>query len=269
MELRIRNLGVTYKGKPAPALDEVTMTIPSGAFVVLVGPSGSGKSTLLRCLAGIETPSRGEITAGGGAVLAPDPSRGMVFQRDVLFPWATIEANIAFALRARGTTKREMEPIIDELLRLVRLPLEVKRQRPAALSGGMRQRAGIARMLAGEPEVMLMDEPFAALDAQTRLRMQDLVIELWSRLGRTAVFVTHDVDEAIRLSQTIFVLRDGRLNARIENPLPSDRPAARLADVPGYSELRRRLHNELRDAPDLAIRRGLSMPHHPLQSVAH
>jgi NitT/TauT family transport system ATP-binding protein len=161
----------------------------------------------------------------------------MVFQRDILFPWATIRANIAFALQAKGTPKRDMEPIIDELLTVVGLPLEVKRQRPAALSGGMRQRAGIARMLAGEPEVMLMDEPFAALDAQTRLRMQDLVTGLWSRLGRTVVFVTHDVDEAIRLSQTIFVLRDGRLAATIENPLPPARPAGQLADAAGAEHL--------------------------------
>ncbi len=251
MELTVHNLGVTYKRKAAPALDNINLTIASGAFVVLVGPSGSGKSTLLRCLAGIEIPTRGEVTAGAEPVLGRDPSRGMVFQRDVLFPWATIKANIVFALQAKGVPKREMEPIIDELLALVGLPSEVKRQRPAALSGGMRQRVGIARMLAGEPEVMLMDEPFAALDAQTRLRMQDLVIELWSGLGRTAVFVTHDVDEAIRLSQTIFVLRDGCLTAKIENPLPTYRPAGQLAEVAGYSELRRRLHEELYVAADL------------------
>ena len=247
MDLAVRDLGVTYKGKYAPALDGVNLKIESGSFVVLVGPSGSGKSTLLRCLAGIETPTTGVVTADGSPVVGRDPSRGMVFQRDILFPWATIRANVAFALEAKGTPKRDMEPIIDELLTLAGLPLEVKRQRPAALSGGMRQRAGIARMLAGEPEVMLMDEPFAALDAQTRLRMQDLVTDLWSRLGRTVVFVTHDVDEAIRLSQTIFVLRDGRLAATIENPLPPDHPAGQLADAVGYSDLRRRLHDELHE----------------------
>lgn len=247
MDLAVRDLRVTYKGKYAPALDGVNLEIASGSFAVLVGPSGSGKSTLLRCLAGIETPTSGMVTADGSQVIGRDPSRGMVFQRDILFPWATIRANVAFALEAKGTPKRDMEPIIDELLTLAGLPLEVKRQRPAALSGGMRQRAGIARMLAGEPEVMLMDEPFAALDAQTRLRMQDLVTDLWSRLGRTVVFVTHDVDEAIRLSQTIFVLREGRLAATIENPLPPNRPAGQLADVVGYSHLRRRLHEELHE----------------------
>lgn len=245
MQLSVTNVSVVYRGKSTPALDEITLRIPSGAFAVLVGPSGSGKSTLLRCLAGTEQPTRGEVSADDLPVSSPHPSRGMVFQRDVLFPWATIESNISFALQARGTPKREMQATVDQLLTLVGLPLEVKRLRPAALSGGMRQRAGIARMLAGEPEVMLMDEPFAALDAQTRLRMQDLVTDLWMRLGRTAVFVTHDVDEAIRLSQTIFVLRDGRLHATIQNPLPPDRPAGRLAEVDGYSQLRRRLHEEL------------------------
>jgi NitT/TauT family transport system ATP-binding protein len=248
MELTVSHLGVSYKGKSTPALEDITLQIPSGSFAVLVGPSGSGKSTLLRCLAGIQRATRGEVIAGGEPVVGPHPSRGMVFQRDVLFPWASIRSNITFALQSRGTPKREMESIVDALLTTVGLPLEVKRRRPAALSGGMRQRAGIARMLAGEPDVMLMDEPFAALDAQTRLRMQDLVTTLWSKLGRTAVFVTHDVDEAIRLSQTIFVLRDGRLGARIENPLPPGRPAGQLAEVTGYSDLRKRLHDELYEA---------------------
>lgn len=252
MHLALENVSVRYAGKAAPALDEVNLTIESGAFAVLVGPSGSGKSTLLGCLAGIERPTAGEVSAGGRPVRRPDPSRGMVFQRDVLFPWATIEANLAFALRARGAPKAARGAIIDELIAVVGLTAEVKGQRPSALSGGMRQRAGIARMLAGEPEVMLMDEPFAALDAQTRLRMQDLVVELWSRMGRTVVFVTHDVDEAIRLSQTIFVLRDGRLHARIENPLPRDRPAGQLAEIAGYSQLRRQLHEQLHQVPSLA-----------------
>ncbi len=245
MNLAVRGLTVSYKGKATPALDDITLSIPSGSFAVLVGASGSGKSTLLSCLAGIEEPTRGQVSADGQPVTSPHPSRGMVFQRDVLFPWASAEANISFALQARRVPKREMQPVIDELLATVGLAPEVKRQRPAALSGGMRQRAGIARMLAGEPEVMLMDEPFAALDAQTRLRMQDLVTDIWLRLGRTAVFVTHDVDEAIRLSQTIFVLRDGRLHTQIDNPLPPSRPAGLLADLTGYSELRRRLHEVL------------------------
>ena len=248
MDLAARTLGVSYEGKAAPALEEVTLTIPSGSFAVIVGPSGSGKSTLLNCLAGIERPTRGEVTAGSARIVGPDPSRGLVFQRDVLFPWATIEDNVAFALHARETPKRDRRRIVDELLTVVGLPLEVKPQRPAALSGGMRQRAGIARMLAGEPEVMLMDEPFASLDAQTRLRMQDLVTDLWSRFGRTVVFVTHDVDEAIRLSQTIFVLRDGRLSAQLDNPLPQRLPAGQLAEAAGYSELRRQLHEELYEA---------------------
>lgn len=247
MELEAIDVGVTYRGKPDPALRNVNLFIPSGSFVVLVGPSGSGKSTLLACLAGLDRPTTGTVVAARAPVTGPDPSRGMVFQRDILFPWATIEKNIDFALAARRMPKAGRAARIDELLKLVGLSPEVKKQRPAALSGGMRQRAGIARMLAGEPEVMLMDEPFAALDAQTRLRMQDLVIDLWFRLGRTVVFVTHDVDEAIRLSQTIHVLRRGSLEATIENPLPAHRPADTLAEFAGYSDLRRLLHQELYD----------------------
>ncbi|HEX7823717.1 MAG TPA: ATP-binding cassette domain-containing protein, partial [Mycobacterium sp.] len=134
---------------------------------------------------------------------------------------------------------------IHELLSAVGLPDDVARQRPNQLSGGMRQRVGLARLLAGEPDVMLMDEPFAALDAQTRLRMQDLVVDLWSRLRRTVVFVTHDVDEAIRLSDRIVVLSRGRVSSSIDNPLPRPRPADSLADLAGYSDLRRWLHHEL------------------------
>ena len=247
MDLQLQDVSVLYANKATPALDRVSLTIASGSFTVLVGPSGSGKSTLLGCLAGIETPTSGEVRAGGALVRAPHPSRGMVFQRDVLFPWATVAANIGYALAARGVPRRQRPEIIAELLATVGLDPEVATRRPSGLSGGMRQRAGIARMLAGEPEVMLMDEPFAALDAQTRLRMQDLVVELWARLHRTVVFVTHDVDEAIRLSQRIVVLRDGGIEAQLENPLPSARPAGRLADLPGYSDLRRRLHDHLHD----------------------
>ncbi|MBB5918197.1 NitT/TauT family transport system ATP-binding protein [Nocardia transvalensis] len=245
MTIAAHDLVVHFPDKPAPTLDTISMTVPDGTFLVLVGASGSGKSTLLHCLAGLLAPTSGTVVDGDETVTAPDPRRGVAFQRDVLFPWMSVADNITFALRAHRVPRAEWRGRTTELLDLVGLPAEVARQRPSRLSGGMRQRVGLARLLAGEPATMLMDEPFAALDALTRLRMQDLLIDLWTRLHRTVVFVTHDVDEAIRLSDTVGVLKDGRITSHITNPLPRPRPAAALADQPGYSELRRRLHHEL------------------------
>jgi NitT/TauT family transport system ATP-binding protein len=245
MTLRAQRVTVQFPGTAIPSLHNVDLEIAEGSFTVLVGPSGSGKSTLLYCLAGLLRPTHGVVIEDGETVTAPHPRRGMAFQRDILFAWMSVEANISFALRAGGVPAREHRARITELLAAVDLPPDVGRQRPNQLSGGMRQRVGMARMLAGEPQVMLMDEPFAALDAQTRLRMQDLVVDLWSRLRRTIVFVTHDVDEAIRLSDRIVVLSEGRVRSAIDNPLPRPRPADTLADLDGYSDLRRWLHHEL------------------------
>lgn len=245
MTMSTQGLSVEFPDASAPSLCDVDLDIAEGSFTVLVGPSGSGKSTLLNCLAGLVPPMRGVVTEHGRAVQGPHPRRGMAFQRDVLFPWMSVRANVVFALRAAGVPGREQERRVDELLIEVGLASDVAQRRPHQLSGGMRQRVGLARMLAGEPEVLLMDEPFGALDAQTRLRMQDLVITLWSRLRRTVVFVTHDVDEAIRLSDRVVVLSAGRVTTVLDNPLQRPRPADRLADLSGYAELRRRLHHEL------------------------
>ncbi|BBZ01565.1 ABC transporter ATP-binding protein [Mycolicibacterium chitae] len=245
MTLRTDGLVVRHPGAAAPSLRGIDLEFPDGSFTVLVGPSGCGKTTLLYCLAGLLSASEGRVTDDGAVVDKPDPRRGMAFQRDILFPWMSVEANLLFALRARSVPARERRGRVRELLAAVGLSEKVAGQQPNQLSGGMRQRIGLARLLAGEPEVMLMDEPFAALDAQTRLRMQDLVVDLWSNLRRTVVFVTHDVDEAIRLSDRIVVLGDGEVRSALDNPLPRPRPADRLADLDGYSDLRRRLHNEL------------------------
>ena len=245
MAIETRELVVHYPGQRRPTLDHISMVVPDGSFAVLVGASGSGKSTLLHCLAGLITPTSGTVTDNGDAVDAPHPRRGVAFQRDVLFPWMTVADNVEFALTAGGLPKSERKAKIRELLDLVGLREDVGRQRPAELSGGMRQRVSIARVLAGEPAVMLMDEPFAALDALTRLRMQDLLIDLWTRLNRTIVFVTHDIDEAIRLGDTVSVLRDGRIVDHITNPLSRPRPADALADQQGYSGVRKTLHHQL------------------------
>lgn len=245
MAIRTDDLVVHYPGNPAPTLDGISLTIPDGSFTVLLGASGSGKSTLLHCLAGLITPTSGTVTDHGAAVTAPDPRRGVAFQRDVLFPWMSVADNIGFALRARGVRAADRSARVAALLDDVELARTVAGRRPSELSGGMRQRVGIARLLAGEPAVMLMDEPFAALDALTRLKMQDLLTDLWTRARRTIVFVTHDIDEAIRLADTVEVLDNGRLTERITNPLDRPRPADTLADRPGYSEIRKRLHHRL------------------------
>ncbi|GAD85929.1 ABC transporter ATP-binding protein [Nocardia asteroides] len=245
MTIRTDNLVVHYPGNPAATLRGISLTIPDGAFTVLVGASGSGKSTLLHCLAGLITPTAGTVTDNGVPVLAPEPRRGVAFQRDVLFPWMSVTDNIGFALRARGVAPAERSSRIAALLDDVELSRAVGARRPGELSGGMRQRVSIARLLAGEPAVMLMDEPFAALDALTRLKMQDLLTDLWARSRRTIVFVTHDVDEAIRLADTVEVLDDGLLADRLTNPLERPRHADDLADRPGYSDLRKQLHQRL------------------------
>lgn len=245
MALQIDDLVVHFPGNPAPTLDHITMTVPDGSFTVLVGASGSGKSTLLHCLAGLITPTSGAVSDNGEIVDAPAPRRGVAFQRDVLFPWMSVADNIGFALRARKQPKGQRGSRIAELLDVVGLGAGVGRQRPNELSGGMRQRVSIARLLAGEPAVMLMDEPFAALDALTRLRMQDLITDLWTQFNRTIVFVTHDIDEAIRLADTVSVLRGGQIVEHITNPIGRPRPADTLADQTGYGEIRRTLHHEL------------------------
>ncbi|SIS23758.1 ABC transporter ATP-binding protein [Williamsia sterculiae] len=245
MAIHTHDLVVRFPGTERPTLDHISMAVPDESFTVLVGASGSGKSTLLHCLAGLTTPTSGRVTDNDEVVTAPNPRRGVAFQRDVLFPWLSVTDNIDFALVARKVPARRRRQRIDELLDLVGLSPEVGRKRPTELSGGMRQRVSIARVLAGEPQVMLMDEPFAALDALTRLRMQDLLIDLWKRLHRTVVFVTHDIDEAIRLGDTINVLRDGTITEHIANPLGRPRPADSLADQPGYSDVRKTLHHQL------------------------
>ncbi|WP_336793612.1 MULTISPECIES: ABC transporter ATP-binding protein [Gordonia] len=245
MTITTRDLTVRFPGTTRAALHEVDLTVPDGSFTALVGASGSGKSTLLHAVAGLQSPTAGSVLDNGQQVAGPDPRRGMAFQRDVLFPWMSVADNIEFALIAGDVQRSERGRRIAELLDVVGLAPDVGRQRPSELSGGMRQRAGIARMLAGDPDVLLMDEPFAALDALTRLRMQDLILDLWARSGRTVVFVTHDVDEAVRLADTIVVLHRGRIIERIDNPVPRPRPADVLADLPGYLDTRRTLHHLL------------------------
>lgn len=241
----IVGLTVRYEGGPA-VVEDLDLTIHGGAFVAILGPSGCGKSTVLNSIAGFVRPTAGSVRFDGTAVTGPGRERGVVFQRDVLFPWASVGSNIEFALRAGKLGRGLRHARARELIRAVGLDTDVISKLPHELSGGMRQRVGIARALANSPRVLLMDEPFGALDALTRQQMQDLVIALWGRSETTIVFVTHDVDEAIRIATSIVVMnRSGGIAAHLANPLPRPRPASRLAEFDAYAGLRRRLHDLL------------------------
>lgn len=208
-QLRIR-LG---EGSQAfDAVQDVSLSIAPGEFVCVLGPSGCGKSTLLGALAGHWTPSRGSIRVDGVPVDAPHPERGLVFQQHTLFPWKTVLDNVAFGLKMQGVRRHERRERARVLLGLVGLAGFEDRY-PVQLSGGMQQRVEIARVLINHPRVMLMDEPFGALDAQTRLKMQELLLDVWARVNTTIVFITHDIDEALFLADRILVMspRPGRI----------------------------------------------------------
>ncbi len=214
---------------PVEALQPVGLEIAAGEFVSLLGPSGCGKSSLLRMIAGLSTPSGGSIRVLGNRVEGPGPERAVVFQDYALFPWMTVQANVEFGLEARRVPARTRETAARRLLTLVGLRDFCERY-PHELSGGMRQRVSIARALAVEPELLLMDEPFGALDAQTRSVMQSELLRIWEAERKTVVFVTHSVDEALFLSDKIVVMtaRPGRIKAVIE--LDAPRPRDLTAD---------------------------------------
>jgi len=214
----------TYSGpRQVRALEDVTLGVDEGEFVALLGPSGCGKSTLLNVLAGFEKISDGKLLFDGAAVTRPGPDRGVVFQEAALFPWLTVWQNVVFGPQVQDMARAEYEPRARKLLELVGLT-SFADALPVQLSGGMRQRVGIARVLVMNPRALLMDEPFGALDAQTRLSMQQLLLEVWQQLGTTVLFVTHDIDEAILLSDRICIMsaRPGRIIMTI--PIKLARP---------------------------------------------
>ncbi|HEX8869068.1 MAG TPA: ABC transporter ATP-binding protein [Lentzea sp.] len=200
------------KGADFTAVDGIDLDIARGEFVVLVGPSGCGKSTLLDLLGGLTTPSEGEILLDGKPITGPGLDRGIVFQQYALLPWRTAQGNVEFGLEATGVPRRQRAARAREFLNLVGLS-GFEDRHPHQLSGGMRQRVAIARSLAYDPGVLLMDEPFAALDAQTRESLQDELLRIWQRTGKTIVFITHAIDEAVLLGQRVAVLtsRPGRV----------------------------------------------------------
>jgi NitT/TauT family transport system ATP-binding protein len=209
------------------ALKDISLEIPQGQFVCLLGPSGCGKSTLLNAVAGFAPPSAGTITADGKLVSAPGPERGMVFQEYALFPWMTVADNIAFGLEIKGMAKAGINAIVDKLLAMLSLQ-DFRNRFPKDLSGGMRQRVAIARVLALDSPIMLMDEPFGALDALTRRNLQDELLRIWAELKKTIIFVTHSIEEAIYLADRIVVMtyRPGTVKRDIIVELPRLRDPA-------------------------------------------
>jgi NitT/TauT family transport system ATP-binding protein len=187
------------------ALDSFSLSIRPGELLAVLGPSGCGKSSLIATIAGFRSPRSGVLRVDGSAVQGPGADRGVVFQQPTLFPWKTVRQNVDFGLKFRGLCRRERRAIVNQILLRVGL-LEFGDHFPAQLSGGMQQRVGLARVLVNRPRVMLMDEPFGALDAQTRLKMQELLLQVWSEYRMTVLFVTHDVDEAIYLGSRVALL---------------------------------------------------------------
>jgi taurine transport system ATP-binding protein len=241
----LRAVGQTFTrgDRRTEALSGIDLTIDPGEFVCIVGPSGCGKTTLLQLLAGFLEPTTGSITIGDHPVEGPSPDRGVVFQQPNLYPWLTVRGNVAFGPRMRRTRRRERNVDADRWLALVGLD-EFADHRPYELSGGMQQRCQIARVLANEPSVMLMDEPFGALDALTRERMQLELARIWSETGRTIVFITHSVDEAVFLGTRVLVMspRPGRLVFDERTPLRGDQPRDRAArSDPAFVDLRERV----------------------------
>jgi NitT/TauT family transport system ATP-binding protein len=232
------------------ALADVTLDIESGEFVVLLGPSGCGKSTLLYLIAGLEQPTSGMIMAHGERVVAPAPDRSLIFQETSLFPWLNVWQNVSFGLSIRGAPAEERRETARRVLSRVGLAEAIER-RPDELSGGMRQRVAVARALAMQPEVLLMDEPFAALDVQTRVKMQGFLLDVWEASKASVLFVTHHMDEAIALADRIavFTARPGRIKAIV----PVDAPRPRDLTSPASLDLRVRLTALLQDEVDRAF----------------
>jgi NitT/TauT family transport system ATP-binding protein len=222
--IRFTAASKTYPGATGVrALDDVNFTVGEGEFVALLGPSGCGKSTLLNLVAGFEDLTEGAMTFDDHAVTRPGPDRGVVFQEASLLPWLSVWENVVFGPKVQKIAKTDYEPRAREMLRIVGLD-NFHAALPVQLSGGMRQRVGIARALVMQPRALLMDEPFGALDAQTRLSMQQLLLEVWQKLKTTVLFVTHDIDEAILLADRVCVMtaRPGRITRDI--PITLRRP---------------------------------------------
>ena len=226
VKLELSNISMLYtqRGRRFAALRDVSLRVETGEFISIVGASGCGKTTLLRIVDGLISPTHGEVSVDGRTVTRPGPDRGFVFQQDALFPWRTVRDNIVFGLEVQGRPRRLARARAEELIRLVGLS-GFEQHFPHELSGGMRQRANLARALTIDPDILLMDEPFAALDAQTREIMQAELLRIWERGQKTVLFVTHQIDEAVYLADRVVVMtsRPGQIKAVLDVNIPRPR----------------------------------------------
>jgi NitT/TauT family transport system ATP-binding protein len=248
--LQLNNMSVVFQstsGETVHAVENFTLETEPGEFVCIVGPSGCGKSTVLNVIAGFVDKTSGEVSLDGDAILLPSPERGVVFQQHALFPWKSVTDNVEFGLKMQGMGKAERRRVADEYIQQVGLT-GFKSKYPHELSGGMAQRVGIARVLASNPGVMLMDEPFGSLDAQTRGRMQELLVDIWEEHKKTVVFITHDLDEAIFLSDTIVLMTasPGRVKQVFKNSLPRPR-SPDICTAEAFLELKIEMMTSLRE----------------------
>jgi NitT/TauT family transport system ATP-binding protein len=266
-KISVREITKTFPVRTAPAqiaaIDRVSFDVRAGEFLVIVGPSGCGKSTLLDLIAGLTEPASGAVLLDDRPVTGPGLDRGVVFQQYALFPWRTAQANIEFGLEVKGIGRRERQQRAREVLDLVGLSAFGDRY-PHELSGGMKQRVAIARSLAYEPDVLLMDEPYAALDAQTRESLQDELLGIWRRTGTTIVFITHSIDEAVYLGERVAVMtsRPGRIkqfvDVQLDEPAAGEDPRSTPAFTAKRREIWELLHDEVRKAHDIETRERLN-----------
>ncbi len=241
------------RGHAVTALDDISLEIADRELSVIVGPSGCGKSTLLRLVAGLNRPSSGAVELDARPITGPSRDRGMVFQRYTLFPWLTVHRNVEFGPRIAGVAARERAEAAARYIELVGLK-GFENAYPAQLSGGMRQRVALARALANDPKVLLMDEPFGALDSQTRSLMQELLLGIWEREHKTVLFITHDIDEALFLGDRVYVMtaRPGRIKEEITVGIPRPRSLDVLTS-PEFTELKRYVMAHIREETMRAV----------------
>jgi NitT/TauT family transport system ATP-binding protein len=249
--LTLENLSKTYfdayRGTQVTAVRDVSLNVEEGDFVAVVGPSGCGKSTILNMIAGFIPITSGRILVGGREVKGPGADRGVVFQSFALFPWKTVAENVTFGPKMRGVGKAERQRIAEEYLALAGLSHAADRY-PNELSGGMQQRVGVVRALANNPDVLLMDEPFASVDAQTRMTLQEELTRIWEQRRPTIVFITHDVPEAVFLANTVVVLSKGQVLAEVDIPLERPRSWDRLVEDEAFKTLSNKVLQLVRSA---------------------